>query len=423
MKLLNYTLKYLSITLLLLLSVWALLFYFSMVEEIQDSLDDGLENNKMLVIKRVGKDIGIVERSGFSEHNYDIRELRETSRRLGKDVYLDTLMWTLNDEEMEPFRMLKTVFEVDGKHYEMKVVASAVGKEDMAKELLYSLIFLYIAIVTSGFLINNFLIRKIWTPFYRTLNNLREFKIDKGTPIEATTSEVREFRELNRALVELSDHAIDAYRKQKQFIENAAHELQTPLAISLNKLELLAEDDALADHQLEAIGKVMSTLQRLTRLNKSLLLLTRIENRQYGKIEATSMKDLVKALVSEYQDYATSKGVTIQLDLEQDMVLNVNKDLAAIMISNLLKNAIVHNHDGGSVRLLLSKNTFSISNTGIGKPLDEQLIFNRFEKYSADKNSSGMGLAIVNAIVRLYNYRISYSYGQQLHHFMILFKH
>ncbi|RZK52613.1 MAG: HAMP domain-containing histidine kinase, partial [Pedobacter sp.] len=419
--LINYTLKYLSIALLLVLSVWAVLFYFNMIAEIQDSLDDGLENNKMLVIKRVNKDPGIIERSGFTEHNYEIKEIKGKHRLLIKDSYRDTLMWTLNDEEMEPFRMLSTVFTIDNKYYEMKIVASTVAEDDLIESLLYGLILLYVAILSSVLLINNLLIRKIWTSFYQLLKNLRAFRLDKDEGIKTTKTEVREFRELNDTLVGLAEHSVNTYRHQKQFIENASHELQTPLAISLNRLELLAEDETLTDHQLDAIGQVMSTLQRLIRLNKSLLLLSKIENRQYGAVEVVSVSQLVKSLISEYEDYAETKGVKIELDEEAELLCAINKDLAAILISNLLKNAVIHNFNGGVVSVSITKSSLIIANTGKAFPLDEQRVFSRFQKDTKNKNSTGLGLAIVKAIANLYGFELKYSYAGQ-HSFAIVFK-
>ena len=136
MKLLNYTLKYLALVLLVVISIWAALFYLNMIDEVLDGLDDGLENNKMLVINRVEKDSGVITRSGFTEHNYQIKEIPEQQGLKFKDEYRDTTMYTLNEEDFEPFRMLTTVFVHQGKYYEMKVVASTVEEDDLIRNLL-----------------------------------------------------------------------------------------------------------------------------------------------------------------------------------------------------------------------------------------------------------------------------------------------
>lgn len=415
MNLLNYTLKYLSIALLLVISIWAVLFYLNMIDEVQDSLDDGLENNKMLVIQRVEKDTGIIERSGFSEHNYEIKEVTERSGLKFKEKYKDTLMYTLNEEDMEPFRMLTTVFSKNNKYYEMKVVSSTVEEDDLVSSLLYSLIWLYGAILISFFVINHLLLRKIWTPFYQLLKRLKAFRLDKDEGIETGSTEVKEFKELNAAVKSLVTQSLGTYGNQKQFIENAAHELQTPLAISLNRLELLAEHEDLSDHHLEAIGQVIGTLQRLTRLNKSLLLLSKIENKQYGEVGLISVNRLTETLISEYEDLAALKSVQLHLKEEAPLEIAMNKDLAAILLSNLLKNAITHNITGGAVTISINVHGLMISNAGRSVALDPEKIFKRFKKDSTAQNSTGLGLAIVKAIIDLYGFDIQYSYTDQHH--------
>lgn len=321
---------------------------------------------------------------------------------------------------MEPFRMLTTVFNKDNKYYEMKVVSSTVEEDDLVRGLLYSLIWLYAAILISFFVINHLLLRKIWTPFYQLLRKLKAFRLDQDQGIETGSTEVKEFKELNVAVKSLVTQSVGTYGSQKQFIENAAHELQTPLAISLNRLELLAESEDLSDQHLEAIGQVIGTLQRLTRLNKSLLLLSKIENKQYGEVALLSINMLMKTLISEYEDFAQLKSVQVHLEEEALLEVAMNKDLAAILISNLLKNAMTHNIAGGTVAVSISSQGLVISNTGRSVALDPEQVFKRFKKDSQAQSSTGLGLAIVKAIIDLYGFDIQYSYTDQ-HHLKINF--
>jgi len=420
MNLLNYTLKYLSIALLLVISIWALLFYLNMIDEVHDSLDDGLENNKMLVIQRVAKDRGTITRSGFSEHNYYITEIPEHRGITFKDLYQDTLMYTLNEQDYEPFRMLTTVFDQDGKYYQMKVVASTVEEDDLVRHLLYSMIGLYVVILISVLLINNLLLRKAWTPFYQLLNRLKTFRLDQDDHIQTPYTTVREFNELNEVVSGLIEHSVVTYNSQKQFIENAAHELQTPIAISMNRLELLAETEGLSDGQLESIGRVIDALQRFSKLNKSLLLLSKIENRQYGDTALISMNSLVAHVMYDLSDFTEMKSLQVSVTAAETLNVNMNRDLALIMLSNLFKNAITHNHTGGTIQIIIDKNSLSFRNTGGEGELDAKRIFKRFQKESKQKSSTGLGLAIVKAVADLYDFKIGYRYDGQ-HNFSIHF--
>jgi len=421
MNLLSYTLRYLYATLLVVISIWAILFYFKMISEIRDSLDDGLENDKMLVIHKVAHDKATITRAGFSEHNYSISPLRQQYAQQVKDNFKDTMMYTLNERDLEPFRVLTTAFRNNGSYYQLKVVASTLEQDDLVRSLLFSLLGLYIAILISILIINRALLRKIWIPFHQLLSRLKNFKLDQDVRIEISKTNIREFEELNLTVSGLVDQSVKVYGSQKQFIENAAHELQTPLAISLNRLELLAEDDNLSQSNLESVGKVITTLQRLARLNRTLLLISKIENKQFGSAGSLSINELMKIMINEYREFAASKNVTLVFENKEVLLVVMNRDLASVLMSNLLKNAINHNIPGGTVKILITDKNISFVNTGKKVPLDPQIIFERFNKGSSSKNSTGLGLAIVKSISTFYHLDVLYFYNEQ-HHFKVVFR-
>lgn len=422
MNLLNYTLKYLYVTLLVVISIWAVIFYIRMIDEIRDSLDDGLENDKMLVIQKVAHDHATISRAGFNEHNYSIKQISKQFAKGIKDDYRDTMMYTLNEKDLEPFRVLTTAFENNNSYYELKVVASTLEQDDLVRSLLYSLLGLYAAILISILVINNVLLRKIWIPFYQLLARLKIFRLDQHLKIETTKTDIKEFEELNLAVSALVEQSVKVYGSQKQFIENAAHELQTPLAISLNRLELMAEDNTLSQANMESIDKVITTLQRLARLNRSLLMISKIENKQYGAVEEVMINDLLKTLLNEYQDFAEVRQVSLSVEELSILKVIMNKDLAAILISNLLKNAINHNSQNGIVKISVFENTITFTNTGKPVPLDAKQIFERFRKDSNATNSTGLGLAIVQSITTLYGFDLYYSYTDDKHQFKLNLK-
>jgi len=424
MNLLNYTLKYLYFTLLAVISIWAVIFYVRMIAEIRDSLDDGLENDKMLVIQKVAHDPATISRAGFNEHNYAIRQIEKDLAKDRKDDYRDTMMYTLNERDLEPFRVLTTAFKNNNVYYELKVVASTLEQDDLVRSLFYSLLGLYAAILISILIINNVLLRKIWIPFYELLARLKVFRLDQHLNIATTTTNIKEFKELNLTVSALVDQSVKAYGNQKQFIENAAHELQTPLAISLNRLELLAEDQTLSETNIESIDKVITTLQRLARLNRSLVMISKIENHQYGAVETVVFNDLLRTIINEYQDLAEVRQVSLEFEDNGQFSAMINKDLAAILISNLLKNAINHNISEGTVKILVSQSGITFINTGRKEALDTQQIFERFRKGSSSKTSTGLGLSIVQSIISIYNFDLNYCFNDSHQHiFEVSIKH
>lgn len=416
MKLLNHTLKYLSITLFVIISIWAAIFYINMLDEVYDSLDDGLDNYKLLIINKAGEDSTILSKTEFAESNYEIREIPEAIALQRKDTHVDTLMYMVNEEDYEPVRMLTSAFRMNNRYYELKVIASMVEEDDLIEDLLYSLIWLYLAMIASILLVNNFLLRKTWKPFYVLLEQLRGFKLGKDPMLTPAETKVKEFKELNEAVSLLINRSLETYHGQKQFIENASHELQTPLAISINKLELLTEKEDMDEANLMAVGQVIQTLERLTRLNKSLLLLSKIENKQFQENERVDINAVFKNLIEEFTDFADYKNVTISYQEHGQLYADMSKNLAEIFVTNFLKNAIVHNDSNGWVQVIVNPTSFTIANSGSDVPLDKDKVFQRFQKKSNEKNTTGLGLAIVKAIADLYGLSVTYSYqnGHQM---------
>lgn len=407
MTLKNYTLSYLSVALFLIIGIWAAIFYVNFLDEIYDSIDDGLDNYKTLIIKKASGDSTVLHKTAFGESNYLIRSITEKEALDARDVYRDTSMYMSNEEDFEPVRMLTTAFALNGKYYELKVISSMVEEDDLIEDLLYAVIWLYLILMASIIAINTLLLRKIWQPFYLLLEQLKNFRLHKETGITGLATKIDEFNKLNDAIQFMISNAIETYSAQKQFIENASHELQTPLAISINKLELMAEKE---EAGVEQLTSVIETLERLTRLNKSLLLLSKIGNRQFADEEQLDINTLCRKLSDDFGDFASFKNVQLYIIEQKQLSVTMNKDLAGIMVSNLLKNAILHNHQGGIVELSIDDKKLVVSNSGKGKALDHQKIFNRFHKDSPEKNSTGLGLAIVKAIADLYHIGIQYSY-------------
>ena len=420
MRLHNYTVLYLSGAMLLVLSIWAAIFYVNMLDEIHDSIDDGLENTKLLVIRKTIEDSTILHKDNFFESNYRIREIKPHESVNYTDAYSDTTIYTENEKDFEPFRMLTTAFKASNdKYYKLRIISSMVEEDDLIEDLLYSLVALYLVLVVSMVLVNNFLLKKIWRPFYHTIEKLRGYKISDQDDINFKPTRVEEFKLLQKSLEDLIQTNREAFNAQKQFIENASHELQTPLAIGINKLELMAEKSDFSGEQLQKISEVIDSLERLTRLNKSLLLLSKIENRQFPETEKMDMNALVKKLAGEFEELADFKSVDIHIEENFELNISINKSLSEILVTNLLKNAIFHNQENGKVNVILNSNSLTVENSG-GEILDSEKIFGRFYKSSQQTQSTGLGLAIVQSIIEMYGFTIRYEFNG-MHRFTIGF--
>lgn len=410
MKVLNYTSSYFAVILLIIITVWSGLFYYAMLDEIYDSIDDGLDNQKGLILQKLSVDERLLQKTSFDEGDYAIAEISAEKAKGFRDVYSDTLMYMQNEKEFEPVRLLKTAFRHNGRYYEMQVINSMVEEDDLTSELFYALLWLYLGLIASILILNNVLLRRIWRPFYHLLKQLKNFRLEKPS-IEVQQTSIDEFRLLNDAVQKLLQNNIDSYNSQKHFIENAAHELQTPLAISINKLEALAETGKLREEEMELLGSALNNLERLTRLNKSLLLLSKIENRQFLAEKKISFNEEIKKIAADFADQLLYSKLRLNIEEKASLSVQMNPDLAIVLITNLLKNAIVHNHTGGQINIQINSSSFSIENTSRQEALSEQLLFTRFYKARQSGTSTGLGLSIVKAVADLYRFKISYQYN------------
>ena len=183
MKVLNYTTSYFALILLIIIPIWAGLFYYAMLDEIYDSIDDGLDNQKGLIIQKAAVDTSILNKSDFEEGDYAIKEIAASHSMSYRDTYIDTMMYMQNEKDFEPVRLLKTVFNHQGRYYHMQIVTSMVEEDDLLTELFYALFWLYIGLVASILILNNFLLKRIWRPFYLLLNQVKNFKLENATSI------------------------------------------------------------------------------------------------------------------------------------------------------------------------------------------------------------------------------------------------
>jgi signal transduction histidine kinase len=420
MKLRNYTLRYLIIALLGVIAVWAGLFYAVILDEVYDNINDGLKNSKILIIREAYSNENILNTPEFGINQFKITPLPK-----GNYDYLDKLTSTFEfseyDNEDQPIRLLETVFnDAKGNPHLLTIRASMVEEDELMEDLLTALIALYVMLVVSIAIINQVILRRVWKSFYQMLDRLKNFRLGTGVSFQAPQSSVEEFKVLGKELETMLKRNEEIYSSQKQFIENASHELQTPLAISLNRLELFAENNNLPEAQMQELGKISDTLNRLVRLNKSLLMLSKIENRQYAEEENINFNELVLQLTEDFTDLAEYKNISIAVDTAIPLNFTMNRGLAVTLVSNLIKNAIIHNHKGGTIHIGTHHNSISISNTGNEKPLDPEHIFRRFYRDSYNEHSTGLGLSIVNSIITNYKLRIIYTYNG-LHTFNITF--
>lgn len=414
MKLLNYTTRYFALLLLILISVWAVALYYAMLDEIYDSLDDGLENQKILIVQRIADSEQFVIHNSFSKGNYTLERISAAQYEGFVETYKDTLMYMRNENDIEPQRIYTSAIADNDSYYKIRISTSMVEEDDLIENLVSYLIGLYVLLIITVILLNNVLLKKVWQPFYRLIDQLKTFTLEKGEPIKTYPTKIEEFNLLNQSVERLTQKSRESYVAQKQFIENASHELQTPLAISINKIELFIEKNALEESQLLDLSIVLDNLGRLTRMNRSLLLLSKIENKQFAEEQEVLFNSLILQLAQDFEDIAAHRAISIKIqEEEKHLRFTMNRDLALILVTNLLKNSIVHGSAGNHVIIDIRHDHFSISNKSTYGALDERQLFSRFKAAGSLGKSTGLGLAIAKAIAEKYGLRLTYQFTEK----------
>lgn len=420
MKLFHLVLWRISLALIVVLTVWAGFFYMAVVEEVNDEVDDTLEDySEGLIIRALsGEDMPTA--SNGSNNQYYLYEVSESYAASHPQItYRDEMVFITEKSETEPARVLITIFRTEDERYmELVVYTPTIEKLDLLRAILGWIIFLYVLSLLIILSINIWVFRKNMKPLYVLLKWLDSSQLGKkNEPLENTTK-ITEFRKLNAATMAFAERGEKLFEQQKTFIGNASHEMQTPLAICRNRLEMLMEDETLTEHQLNELIKTHQTLENLTRMNRSLLLLCKIENGQFADTRSVCLNDILTHYLDDYKEVYAYRNITVTVTTDSSFCVEMNDSLVSVLVTNLLKNSFVHNIDGGFIYIKITANTFEISNTG-EKPLDRERIFERFYQGQKKEGSTGLGLALVDSICKANHLKIDYTYVENRHIFTI----
>lgn len=423
MKLIYRLALHLSWALSLLLACWAALFYLAVIDEVNDETDDALEMTSERIVKRVLAGRPLPATDPDWQHNYRLRDVTSEYAAIHPEiVYSDEEIYIPDKGETEPARVLRTLFRDASGHYrELTVMTPTIEKADLLEAILWWVVWLYLFLLVAVLTINLIVSYHTLKPLYALLRWLDGYSIGRRNEPLASTTKIPEFRRLNDAAQRFTTRAEQAYEQQKQFVGNASHEMQTPLAVCRNRLEMLVGDgSALTEPQLEEIARVQHALDYLVRLNKSLLLLSKIDSGQFPESEEVDLESVVRRTAGDLEEIYASRGLRCTIRSEGMLRVVMNPSLAGSIVTNLLKNAFVYTAPGGEIRVTTSPGLLQVCNTGTGA-LDVARLFERFWQVSRREGSTGLGLSISRAICRTYGAEISYVYTDGMHCFSVRF--
>jgi len=412
MKLTAKSSIYYLIYTLFIFAVGTILFYFLIRNILFNAIDEALHQEKNQVIENLQyeKEFKELQNSDFIE----IKEVGHDSKLY--DKYYNTSVYISEKKQYLDFRELKSVYKHGDNFYEITIRQPLSEAEALINSILPIEVSLFFGLIVGVLLINRFISNKIWQPFYDLVDRLKNYDLINIKIIPYKKSNVDEFDELSEIVEKMTTRIYKDFNSQKEFNENSSHELQTPLAIIRNKLELLIQSKNLNDEDMILIGSVFHTINRLTQLNKGLILLSKIENNQYRELSRINVGQLLETLLISFEELINEKNIKVTLNILKVTIVPANQILIETLFFNLISNAIKHNlDDQGTIVITLSKDILEISNTGNELPVEAERMFERFLKSSTSEMSVGLGLSIVKKICDLYKFKITYTCINKIH--------
>lgn len=242
----------------------------------------------------------------------------------------------------------------------------------------------------------------------REVNNLQPLSLDK-LPDEALPI----VRQIN-ALFELLEQA---FVNERNFTSDASHELKTPLAGLMTQLQVAqkAKDEVMRK---QALKKCQQAVMRMTHMVQQLLTLSRVQhhNLQLSKQRVDVQQAMIDA-IADIECSAHDKGIEVELNGEGGVAIEANPQLLVILFRNLLDNAIKYTPEGGLVSVSIGRDgqcvSLSVEDSGPGVADDDyERITQRFYRCvetAQTADGSGLGLSIVQRIIRLHEANIVFS--------------
>ena len=420
MKLLNKSLKtyILFSTFVILVSIPV--FYYELKKMVTEDVDESLIAKKAEITSKL-------KQADLKDFNTDLRildpdiSLQPTADSEKPDTIYTGSEYDSLSKETVPQRILKSYLTLNSNHYKLIIKNSLVDNDELISSILLLQSILVLLFVAGLLLISRYYSPKLWQPFYRTLDRIKNHRLESETEFIPDKTDIDEFADLNVTISKITNRNRSVYLTQKEFTENASHEMQTPLAVFRSKVDLLMQTTPLSEEQAKLIEQLDTASQKMKKLNNALILISKIENHQFTETATVNISVVLEKTLSLYEDQLAAKNIKLTRLLPSDFSITANPTIIEIMLSNLISNSIRHNIQNGKVSITVKDKYFIIANEGKQLPLDTSTLFKRFSKHTPGDDGLGLGTEIIKKICDLTNASIDYTFENNMHTFTITF--
>jgi hypothetical protein len=394
----------------MLFSGIAIYFILSLV--INQQMDEQLAGN----VQSIQNQLAEYPQTDFFD---PLAEIEKIGNNTETTFLSDTLIFNEKENELEEYRQIISIKKIGETYYKITVRKSKIESEDLLATLVLVTVLAMLILTFTLILVNRKVAQSVWLPFYTNLKIVGQFSINQKKPVNLEPSGITEFDKLNTVLTKLTKQIISDFQNQKQFSEDVSHELQTPLAIINSQLETFLNEPDLTQQHAEAVGKIYDSVRRLSKLNKELVLLMKIENKQFPVSGTVNLSHVFDNKIAEFAELIELKNLSIETNFANNFEVEMPGLLAEILANNLLMNSINHNLKDGKIIIETDDSFLKISNSGNAAITRPEMLFNRFYKENVSSNSVGLGLAIVKRICDNYLLSIDYSFSENAHTFTL----
>jgi len=398
------------------------LLYLTIKKVIYKQIDNSLMTEKTIIQDQIQQTDTIPDFEATFGHQIEVKLLNYAVR--DNQSIKDTDIYDSKTDSFTPFRYIfSTGNTIQKKGYVITIFQEISEKNELLQDISLYMFFLFFSLLLISILINYLIARRLWWPFYKSVQIAGRFDIQSDLPLDLPMTDINEFNQLNDVFYDMTRKMRNDYLNLKEFSENASHEIQTPLAVIRSKTDLLMQQKNLNKDSLSLIKSINESTTKLFKLNQGLLLISKIENQAFHEKKIVSLKNILESGLGNYSEILQLKKIKVELDLTDDLSVEMNDVLAEVLISNLLSNAVRFNIDNGFIKCHIDRSSLTITNTGPSLTIDPEFLFRRFHKGSDNPHSVGLGLSIVKKITETYGMNITYRCLNSVHEIKLQFHH
>ncbi|HQU41114.1 MAG TPA: HAMP domain-containing sensor histidine kinase, partial [Chitinophagales bacterium] len=277
----------------------------------------------------------------------------------------DTILTDPLEGDTELFREVVMSRPVGEKYYRVTVRQIILEPHDYLLSIGLPLLLIFLLVFFGLNLLNRRLLHSVWSPFYKNLDRMQAFSVSEEATLDLETTGINEFEKLNEVVAGLADRVREEYQTVRQFTSYAAHELRTPLAVMRSGLEEMvqhAEHDQMLSARLE---KLIQETERLTRLSNALLLLTRINNQQFNRMNTLHAEKEIQRSLDRWKERHPELHIQFIQNTKEEVIWKADQELADILLDNLISNMVKHGDRRKPFSITLSAKEMSWQNIGL----------------------------------------------------------